>query len=262
MDILYTKVGAHEVEISTESKDFKNFIQRNFSVFKGKTSDPDIKITIKEGFGDPFVNYQVEVSKHEEEEMIHFRRADYLIESVSDYRNSVIYAHNEFALKHAITNLYSSFIVCHNWGLLIHSSCAIENGKAHIFSGQSGAGKSTAAKLSAPRELLSDEATILKIDDGKVTVFDSPFRSELEATGTHETAPLASIQLLHQALHNNRTYLKKSDALIHLLDKVFYWAHSPEETKQVIKLLNKLVVTVPVYDLHFQKNNHFWELIS
>lgn len=260
MDLLYTKVGVHEVEISTESKDFKHFIQRNFSTFKGKISDPDIKITIKEGFGKPFVNYHVEVSKHEEK--MHFRRADYLIETVSDYRNSVIYAHNEFALKHAITNLYSSFIVYHNWGLLIHSSCAIENGRAHIFSGQSGAGKSTAAKLSAPRELLSDEATILKVDDGKVTVFDSPFRSELQATGTNKTAPLASIQLLHQALHNKRSNLKKSDSLIQLLDKVFYWAHSPEETKQVIKLLNKLVETVPVYDLHFQKNNRFWELIS
>lgn len=260
MDLLYTKVGAHEVEISTESKDFKNFFQRNFSTFKGKTNDPDIKITIKKGFGKPFVNYHVEVSKHEEK--IHFRRADYLIETVSDYRYSVIYAHNEFALKHAITNLYSSFIVYHNWGLLIHSSCAIENGKAHIFSGQSGAGKSTAAKLSAPRELLSDEATILKVDDGEVTVFDSPFRSELQATGTNKTVPLASIQLLHQSLHNNRTNLKKSDSLIQLLDKVFYWAHSPEETKQVIKLLNKLVETVPVYDLHFQKNNRFWELIS
>ncbi|RBP88263.1 hypothetical protein DFO70_11532 [Cytobacillus firmus] len=260
MDLLYAKVGAHEVEISTESKDFKNFIQRNFSIFKGKTSDPDIKITIKKGFGEPFVNYHVEVSKHEEK--ILFRRADYLIETVFDYRYSVIYAHNEFALKHAITNLYSSFIVYHNWGLLIHSSCAIENGKAHIFSGQSGAGKSTAAKLSAPRELLSDEATILMIDDGKVTVFDSPFRSELQATGTNKTVPLASIQLLHQSLHNNRMNLKKSDALIQLLDKVFYWAHSPKETKQVIKLLNKLVETVPVYDPHFQKNNRFWELIS
>ena len=50
-------------------------------------------------------------------------------------------------------NLYSSFIAYHNWGLLIHSSCVVNKGEAHIFSGHSGAGKSTAAKLSHPRDL-------------------------------------------------------------------------------------------------------------
>ncbi|MBT2709494.1 hypothetical protein J7I91_16250 [Pseudomonas sp. ISL-84] len=258
MKVRHLKIGEHILIVEVNSDSILEVIHNKFIVVID--SKPNLTVKINKGFGTPFQNYNVQITK--DPNKIYFRRADYLIEATHDYREATISVHDELALKHALMNLYSSFIGYHKWGLLIHSSCAIENRKAHIFSGQSGAGKSTAAKLSAPRELLSDEATILKIDDGKVTVFDSPFRSELEATGTNETASLASIQLLHQALHNKRTQLKKSDALIHLMDKVFYWAHNPEETKQILKLLNKLVETVPVYDLHFQKNNQFWELIS
>lgn len=260
MKVRHLKVGEHLVIVELNSESILEVIDNKSQLIKGFDTQPNLILKINKGYGTPFQDYNVQITK--DFNKIYFRRSDYLIEATHDYREATISVYDELALKHALMNLYSSFIVYHNWGLLIHSSCALENRKAHIFSGQSGAGKSTAAKLSAPRELLSDEATILKIDDGKVTVFDSPFRSELQATGTNKTAPLASIQILHQALHNNRTNLKKSDALIQLLDKVFYWAHSPEETKQVIKLLNKLVETVPVYDLHFQKNNLFWELIS
>jgi hypothetical protein len=136
------------------------------------------------------------------------------------------------------------------------------HGRAHIFSGQSGAGKSTAARLSQPRDLLSDEATLVKITQDAITVFDSPFRSEITAKGPKESVPLASIQILHQALQNKRANLKKADALLHLMDKVFYWAHSPKETKQILGLLKLLVDTVPVYELHFKKDPTFWELIS
>ena len=171
----------------------------------------------------------MEITKDTSE--ICYRRADYLIEVDTNYRNATIYAHNEFALKHAMTNLYSAFIVYHNWGLLIHSSCVIEEGRAHIFAGQSGAGKSTAARLSEPRPLLSDEATLVQITSDGMIVHDSPFRSEMTSSGNTEPTPLASIQLLHQSLQNNRIKIRKSDALIQLMDKVFYWVHSPEKNK-------------------------------
>jgi hypothetical protein len=191
-----------------------------------------------------------------------FSRADYEILVDSGYSKATVLVHDELALKHALMNLYSSFIVSRNWGLLLHSSCALEAGKAHLFSGQSGAGKSTAARLSEPRELLSDEATLVKISQQGIQVFNSPFRSEINPTRFEGSCSLSSIQLLHQATENRRELLRKSDALLALFDKVFYWAHSDQETRQVMRLLNSLVDKVPVYDLEFQKNPSFWELIS
>ncbi|MBT2758396.1 hypothetical protein J7E71_21230 [Mesobacillus foraminis] len=257
---LQLKIGEHVLRVSClDSEEILKMYNRHF-FSQTKNERPNITITLHIGFGVPFLDYEVKISKYNNK--IIFQRADYLIEASSDYKSATIHVHDELALKHAFMNLYSSYIVYHNWGLLIHSSCALEAGKAHIFSGHSGAGKSTAARLSQPREVLSDEASIVKITGDSITIFDSPFRSELNSEGTHQTAPLVSIQLLHQSLQNKREQLKKTDALINLVDKVFYWAHSPEESKKVMGLLKTLVSNVPVYNLYFKKDNTFWELIS
>jgi hypothetical protein len=261
MNKLLTKIGEHYVQIFCESDTLYKSTEKNFyRNMELKNIKPNLTIKINHGYGVPFLNYEVEITNLGDK--ITYHRADYQIEVDSEYKSATISVYDELALKHALTNLYSSFIVHHNWGLLLHSSCAIENGKAHIFAGQSGAGKSTAAKLSSPRCLLSDEATLLKITSSGVTVYNSPFRSELEAEPFEGSVELASIQLLHQALKNKRIQSAKSDALLHLMDKVFFWPRSQEETKAILKLMTMLVMQVPVYDLFFQKNNTFWELIS
>ncbi|WJH32295.1 hypothetical protein N6H14_17905 [Paenibacillus sp. CC-CFT747] len=194
--------------------------------------------------------------------MISYARADYLLETESDYIHSEISAYNELALKHALMNLYSAYLIHHEWGLLLHSSCVVDRGRAVVFAGPSGAGKSTAAQLSQPRELLSDEATLVRITPRKITVYDSPFRSELHGSPDQPVCPLSSIQLLKQSPINLRNPISKPSALLQMTDKVFYWAHDPEETRKAFSLLVTLTEAVPVYELFFQKNDTFWELIS
>ncbi|WP_338789139.1 hypothetical protein [Metabacillus sp. FJAT-53654] len=254
------RIGEHLILLTSDSCTVMHLFNLNFNLVEEINSKADLSIHIIDGFGIPFVDYYVATYKTSDQ--ISFKRADYLISVDLNYTNATISVHNDLALKHALMNLYSSFIVHHNWGILLHSSCVLENSGAHIFSGQSGAGKSTAAKLSFPRELLSDEATIIKITPNEINIFDSPFRSELEGKHLSCSYTLESIQLLHQSLNNKRIKLSKSTGLLQLMDKVFYWTNSPDETKRIFHLLNKLVNQVPVYDLHFQKNNSFWEMIS
>jgi hypothetical protein len=261
MKQMHITIGEHLVQVACASVELMNMFERNFHCIPLVHDDqPDILIQIEEGYGVPFVDYEVTVIK--ESNKIFFRRADYLIEANSTYGVARISVYNGFALKHALINLYSSYIVHENWGLLLHSSCVIEHGKAHIFAGQSGAGKSTAAQLSYPRELLSDEATLVKITPDQILVFNSPFRSEVTVTGMESCSPLASINILYQADHNKRISLRKSNGLLHLMDKVFYWTHNTEETGAILGTMKVLANAVPIYELYFQKNNTFWELIS
>lgn len=257
---MYKTVGDHNFEINTSVPWIRDFFIKNFRPIKCNESTPDFQIIVEEEYGKSFVDYNVQITKKSGK--LYFQRSDYLIEADTNFKKSRIYVHDELSLKHAMMNLYSSYIVYQRWGLMIHSSCAIEEGIAHIFAGQSGAGKSTAARLSQPRELLSDEATLVKISPDGIFVFDSPFRSGIETGGSVSAAPLASIQLLHQDLHNNRVLLGKADGLLNLMDKVFYWAHAPDETKKVMGLLKNLIEQVPSYNLHFKKDDTFWELIS
>lgn len=249
------------MQVLCASRDVIHHLKKHFQYWDHSFAcAPDLSILLKDGYGTPFVDYEVKIVN--EGNQITFQRADYFIQVDADYKQATVAVHDELALKHALMNLYSSFIVHRNWGLLIHSSCVIEEGRAHIFTGHSGAGKSTAAKLSYPRKLLSDEATILKITEESITVFNSPFRSELQSTDHHENCPLASIQLLEQSLSNKRSKLKKSEALLQITDKVFFWSYRAEEPAAIFRLLKLVVNEIPVYELHFQKNNTFWELIS
>jgi hypothetical protein len=261
MQTFYTRIGEYHFYIKNNSPRLTPMLQRHFKMAESSFGvKPDMVITIRGEYGVPFRNYDMKIMKTRTTLM--FSRADYEILVDSDYTEATVLVHDDLALKHALMNLFSSFIVNQNWGLLIHSSCVIETGNAHLFAGQSGAGKSTAARLSEPRELLSDEATLVKISPQEIRVFNSPFRSEIDPTRFEGSYPLSSIQLLHQATENRRELIRKSDALLSLFDKVFYWAHSDTETKQVMRLLSMLVEEVPVYDLEFQKDPSFWELIS
>lgn len=256
---ILAQMGEHIASVTCHSSIIYEFFNKNFFPHEMDCTHVDIKIDIHNEYGVPFTDYEVTINKNQDS--LFYRRADYLIQTTHDYKEATIYVHDELALKHALMNFYSGYILHYNWGLLIHSSCVVEDGKAHMFTGRSGAGKSTAAKLSAPRELLSDEATLVKISPEGITVYNSPFRSEIESTGQETPTPLKSIQLLRQASYNRRKQIKKSDALFDLMDKVFYWVHSPEETKKIMMLLKNLVEKVPVYEMHFEKNETFWELI-
>ncbi|WP_025028643.1 hypothetical protein [Caldalkalibacillus mannanilyticus] len=261
MESLWIKIGDHIIQIDSHSERMIQFFKKLYQVIMpASTASVDIWIKVEEGYGVPFVDYNVDIKN--EKELITYRRADYLIEMAPDFKAASVFVYDEFALKHAFINLYSSYIVHIRWGLLIHSSCVVEKEQAHLFAGPSGAGKSTVAKLSYPRQLLSDEATLIKITDGEIIVYDSPFRSDIEEKGLAECRPLASIQILHQAIENDRILMKKSDGLFQIMDKIFYWTHCPEDTKKILPLMKTLVDRVPLYELHFQKNNSFWELIS
>ena len=254
------KVSEHFLDVHSKKSKPLEWLGKYYPFLADDSYDTDISVEVTDGYGIPFINFEVEITKKQNKKI--YRRADYLIEIDSEYKNVKLAVHDEFAFKHALMNLYSAYIVDQNWGLMIHSSCVLVDGYAHIFSGYSGAGKSTAAKLSFPRQLLSDEAALVKITPEQITVFDSPFRSELKSQGNIKQSPLKSIQLLVQSSSNKRIILKKSEALIDLMDKVFFWTNNSADTIQIMSLMLQLVKNVPVYELHFQKNNSFWELIS
>ncbi|MGN7455620.1 hypothetical protein ACTHPH_12505 [Paenibacillus pasadenensis] len=192
-----------------------------------------------------------------------YSRKDYRMETSADYSSVKLQVFDDLALKHALINWYSAWLIHRREGLLVHSSCVVDGGKAWMFVGHSGAGKSTAAELSAPRPILSDEATLLLLDaDGGVTIHDSPLRSENEERGEADACPLGGIHFLVQAEEVRREPVGKVEALIGLMDKVFYWKHSKPETAKMIAVCREVVQRVPAYELHFQKNDSFWEVIS
>ena len=258
----HIQIAEHVIHVVCESALLSKIFSNHFQILSQKQQQrmPDLHIRVIDGFGASFTTDLVKITRKDND--IFFQRTDYFIQVDTSYQKATIWAYNGLALKHAMMNLYSSFIVHHEWGLLIHSSCVLENRKGHLFAGHSGDGKSTAARLSFPRKLFADEASIVKMEQEQIKVFNSPFRSGMKAGTSNESAELASIQLLRQSKRNERIKLEKSDALLELMDKIFFWSPGQTETRKIVQMVTNIVKKVPIYELYFQKNPTFWELIS
>ena len=260
MKQVWIGIGDHKIRIKSKSNEAIQHIVKGFKVISHEYSpNVDLDIEIEYGYGYPFNGFEVDITK--DNGTVFYNRGDYVIEVNKIYTTANIKVHDEFALKHALMNLYSVFIVYHQWGLLIHSSCIREGNKAYLFSGQSGAGKSTVVELSYPRPILSDEATVVKITRSGTKVYDSPFRSDTVSSFKEPSIELGGIQLLEQSESIKRFLLEKSESMMNLFDKIFYWANDPIETKKLFVLLRQLISDVPVYRLQFQKNASFWKEI-
>lgn len=104
--------------------------------------------------------------------------------------------------------------------LAIHSSCVINGGKAILFLGESGTGKSTHTSLwckhIAGASLLNDDSPIVRVVEGKLKVYGSPWSGKT-ACYKDESYELCACVRLSQAKYNRmeRLNLLRSYAALH-----------------------------------------------
>ena len=90
--------------------------------------------------------------------------------------------------------------------LLMHSSVTVKDGKAYLFLGKSGTGKSTHSQLWINNiegcELLNDDNPVVRVeDDGEVRVYGSPWSGKTPCYRNLDF-PVGAIVDLHQAKKN------------------------------------------------------------
>jgi hypothetical protein len=147
-------------------------------------------------------------------------------------------------------------------GLLVHGSSVVEGGRAFLFYGVSGSGKTTTTILSEPRIILSDELTLVRWIDGEYRAFGTPFWGELQKNGENVNVPLECLSLL---VKDPEVYLEDQtprQALRSLLPCILFFSNEPEQVNRVVERAVHLVETVPVGALHFRKDDSFWKLFS
>jgi hypothetical protein len=140
--------------------------------------------------------------------------------------------------------------------LILHASAVAWDGAAHVFTGVSGAGKSTIAAMldrTPGCARLADELVVLARTSGGWMLHVPPFLG-IDGIPRGERAPLASIDLLAQAPAHRRERLGAAHALRELLRHVVVYAAEPDTTSRVLALTNALVADVPCHRLEFAKD--------
>jgi len=148
-------------------------------------------------------------------------------------------------------------------GLLMHAGSVVRNGKAMLFAGVSGAGKTTITRL-APSDatLLTDEISYVRLEADGYYAYGTPFAGELAKSGENLKAPLAAVYLLVQGPENRIDDVPKEDAAREVLKNVLFFAEDPGLVQRVFHAACDLAERVPVKRLTFERNARVWELLQ
>jgi hypothetical protein len=167
---------------------------------------------------------------------------------------------NEYALDSLLRILLSWKLTDCN-GFLLHAATVIRNGKAYVFTGRSGAGKSTVASLSPKGSVLTDEISLLRRENGEWRAYGTPFWGEFRAAGSNTSAPVRGIFRLLQAAENRRTSLRPVEMIRILLPNVLFFSSESEANRRLLEIVGQAAEEMPGYELAFRKDPAFWEVL-
>ena len=157
-----------------------------------------------------------------------------------------------FAIDNAAMLIYAFRTVSLNT-LLFHSSVTVRDGKAYMFLGHSGTGKSTHSRqwLAAFEEawLLNDDNPVVRISEsGEVRVYGSPWSGKT-ACYVAEEAPVQALVQLAQAPENKIERLRMTQAYPYILASVSGLKILPESMDAIYGSIARLLELCPVYRL-------------
>ena len=169
---------------------------------------------------------------------------------------------NPYSLD-SVLRIVHTLLLARQGGFLLHASSAIRNGRAFLFSGVSGAGKTTMARLAPPdAALLTDEISYVTRQEGRYFAVGTPFFGELARVGENLQAPVEALYLLAKGPENKIEPIEGADAVRGLLGNILFFARDPEFVKMVFDAAFDFVSHVPVRRLTFVPDSSVWELIA
>lgn len=162
----------------------------------------------------------------------------------------------------SVLRIVHTLLLARQGGFLLHASSAIRNGRAFLFSGISGAGKTTMARLApADAALLTDEISYVIRRKGAYFAVGTPFYGELARPGENREAPIEGVYLLAKGPKNTVEPIPGPDAVRGLMSNILFFARDPHFVKSVFDSAFDFAGQVPVRRLTFAPDSSVWELI-
>jgi hypothetical protein len=161
-----------------------------------------------------------------------------------------------YPLAHPLDELIFLHRIARDGGLMLHSCGILRDGHALLFTGPSGAGKTTISRLMkkhAGALVLSDDRIVLRPDGSEIRSFGTPWHGdgELSSTGS---APLRAIHVIRHAPEVLAEPLCGAAAAGGVLENAFLPAHDPIGADTALDFIASLVARVPVIRLGFPKD--------
>ncbi len=148
-------------------------------------------------------------------------------------------------------------------GINIHA-CGVElDGWGLAFTGTSGTGKSTTARIWQKRgvTILSDDRLILRKKHYGYWVYGTPWHGEAALSCAHGV-PLERLYFLVQARENCARKISQSEAAARLLVRCFPTFYDSQGMESTLRTIGEVCRTVPTYELGFVPNESLLDYLD
>jgi len=255
------EIGGMAIALRTQDPSFHRLIESRYTGFVGTSpaSHLEFDIDLCEP-AEPAVDEDLEVKIEDGEWLL--KRGDFRARWNPETRQGRIrQACNPYAID-SVLRIVHSLILARQGGFLVHAASAIRGGKAFLFSGVSGAGKTTISRLAPPdATLLTDEISYVRREGNRYIAFGTPFAGELARVGENCSAPLSALFLLEKGSQNRIEPVGPSEALRRLLRNILFFADDPELVKLVFQSACEFASLVPIHRLVFVPDQRVWDII-
>ena len=260
---LAIKIGGMAILVRTDSVEFARLLEKRYGSFvTAPVTRPAFELEIE--LAPPSsINPDEEVCVRLDRGRWVMERGDFRAEwDLERHRGWVRQTANTYSID-AVLRILHSLILAREGGFLVHAASAVRNGRAFLFSGLSGAGKTTMARLALPdTTLLSDEVSYVRREPEGYRAFGTPFSGELAKIGENISAPIGALYLLAKGPQNRIEPLATAEAARRLLENILFFAEDAELVKAVFAAACEFVSRVPVSRLTFVPDGRVWEMIG
>lgn len=273
LDIRVVEIGGVAIALSTSSAAFARMVEDRYAGFVTSRSavggSDEIRFEIELLGSAVSTSGDAEEPEHEDDLEVtrenglwQMRRGDFSAQwDPATGQGTLRQAMNPYSLD-SVLRIVHSLVLARRGEFLVHAASAIRNGRAFLFAGVSGAGKTTISRLApADATLLTDEISYVRKSAVGYEAHGTPFAGELARVGSHCSAPLAALYLLRQGTENRIEEVDPATSTQALLRNILFFARDPGLVQSVFQGACEFVQRVPVRQLTFRKDASVWELL-
>jgi hypothetical protein len=253
------EIGGIPIALFTSDEGFLELLRQRYGGFLS-SSRPEFELEFDLTDTGPVSDDDVRVRRDGEEWLL--ERGDFRARwDPRTGRGSVRQNANPYSLD-SVLRILHSLILAQRGGFLLHAASAICDGRACLFSGVSGAGKTTMTRL-APADitLLTDEISYLRPSADGYSAFGTPFAGELARAGENCAAPVSALFFLEQGPENRVDELSSAEAVRRLMRNILFFAEDQGLVKKLLATACDFVARVPIRRLTFYPDARVWDLV-
>ena len=247
----------------TRDDSFRELLANRYDGFISSSRAPKLEFEIDLVTPSAEMESEVDAQVEMQDGLWHLRRGDFRAQwDPRAGRGRIRQSANPYSID-SVLRIVHTLILAGEGGFLLHAASAIRNDRAFLFSGVSGAGKTTISRL-APSDviLLTDEVSYVRRETTGYYACGTPFAGELARVGTNCSAPVATLFLLEKGSENKIEAVSAPEAVRCLLRNILFFAEDAELVEMIFRSACDFVDRVPVRRLTFVPDARVWDLIS